>query len=252
MPCSSGFLERLGDLAGDRECFVHRQRPLREALLQVLARTFPSPAPRSPPTSSSPKSVAMFGCWSEASSLASRSRTGEPLGVGSKRLRQPLERDVAPEAGVGGAKHLAHPARTERRDDAVGAELITCGQAQGLAPIDRLWVAPFYAKGLHATTWRGRRGGRILPCAGDSMKLRLFQTLDAFASRVFAGNPAAVVPLERWLDAATLQAIVAETDLAGHGLHPVVGVAADEIRWMTPTVEVATCAGTRRSPPAGW
>ena len=45
------------------------------------------------------------------------------------------------------------------------------------------------------------------------MKLRLFQ-VDAFASRAFTGNPAAVVPLERWLDDATLQAIAAENNLS--------------------------------------
>ena len=32
----------------------------------------------------------------------------------------------------------------------------------------------------------------------------------AFTDRVFAGNPAAVVPLERWLPDATLQAIATE------------------------------------------
>ena len=39
----------------------------------------------------------------------------------------------------------------------------------------------------------------LLGMTEDSMKLRLFQ-IDAFASQVFGGNPAAVVPLERWLD----------------------------------------------------
>ena len=45
------------------------------------------------------------------------------------------------------------------------------------------------------------------------MKLRLFQ-IDAFAGQVFGGNPAAVVPLERWLDDATLQAIASENNLS--------------------------------------
>ena len=45
------------------------------------------------------------------------------------------------------------------------------------------------------------------------MKLRIFQ-VDAFASRPFTGNPAAVVPLERWLDDATLVSIAAENNLA--------------------------------------
>ena len=45
------------------------------------------------------------------------------------------------------------------------------------------------------------------------MKLLLFQ-VDAFTSRVFGGNPAAVVPLEHWLDDAVLQAIAAENNLS--------------------------------------
>ncbi len=38
------------------------------------------------------------------------------------------------------------------------------------------------------------------------MKIPLYQ-IDAFAGRVFGGNPAAVCPLEDWLDDATMQAI---------------------------------------------
>jgi PhzF family phenazine biosynthesis protein len=71
------------------------------------------------------------------------------------------------------------------------------------------------------------------------MKLRLFQ-VDAFASRVFAGNPAAVVPLERWLDDATLQAIATENNLSETAFF--VGGKGDyHIRWMTPADEVDLC-----------
>ena len=38
--------------------------------------------------------------------------------------------------------------------------------------------------------------------------------IDAFASRVFTGNPAAVCPLDAWLDDAVLQAIAAENNLS--------------------------------------
>ena len=38
--------------------------------------------------------------------------------------------------------------------------------------------------------------------------------IDAFASRVFAGNPAAVCPLEAWLPDDVLQGIAAENNLA--------------------------------------
>ena len=71
------------------------------------------------------------------------------------------------------------------------------------------------------------------------MKLRLYQ-VDAFASRAFAGNPAAVVPLERWLDDATLQAIAAENNLSETAFF--VGSGGEHhIRWMTPASEVDLC-----------
>lgn len=71
------------------------------------------------------------------------------------------------------------------------------------------------------------------------MKLRLYQ-LDAFTDRLFAGNPAAVVPLETWLSDELMQQIASENNLAetafyvptGQGFH---------IRWFTPTVEVDLC-----------
>lgn len=43
--------------------------------------------------------------------------------------------------------------------------------------------------------------------------MKIYQ-VDAFTTKVFAGNPAAVVPLEHWLDDYILQAIAAENNLA--------------------------------------
>lgn len=45
------------------------------------------------------------------------------------------------------------------------------------------------------------------------MKLPLYQ-VDAFTASLFGGNPAAVCPLESWLDDAAMQAIAAENNLA--------------------------------------
>jgi predicted PhzF superfamily epimerase YddE/YHI9 len=45
------------------------------------------------------------------------------------------------------------------------------------------------------------------------MKLRQYQ-VDAFADRVLAGNPAAVVPLASWLDDSLLQAMAEENNLS--------------------------------------
>ncbi len=71
------------------------------------------------------------------------------------------------------------------------------------------------------------------------MKLRLFQ-IDAFASRVFAGNPAAVCPLESWPDDATLQAVATENNLSETAFF-VPGGNEFALRWFTPTVEVDLC-----------
>ena len=45
------------------------------------------------------------------------------------------------------------------------------------------------------------------------MKLPLYQ-VDAFTGAVFAGNPAAVCPLERWLDERLMLSIAAENNLS--------------------------------------
>jgi PhzF family phenazine biosynthesis protein len=71
------------------------------------------------------------------------------------------------------------------------------------------------------------------------MKLPLYQ-VDAFASRPFAGNPAAVVPLPRWVDDALLQAIATENNLSETAFL-VGGAGRYEIRWMTPATEVDLC-----------
>lgn len=71
------------------------------------------------------------------------------------------------------------------------------------------------------------------------MKIPLYQ-IDAFASRVFAGNPAAVCPLPTWLPDATLQAIAAENNLSETAF--LVGADGQyALRWFTPLVEVDLC-----------
>jgi PhzF family phenazine biosynthesis protein len=69
-----------------------------------------------------------------------------------------------------------------------------------------------------------------------------FVQIDAFADRPFTGNPAAVVPLEQWLPDETLQAIAEENNLAETAFTVAASGDADyELRWFTPTVEVALC-----------
>jgi PhzF family phenazine biosynthesis protein len=64
----------------------------------------------------------------------------------------------------------------------------------------------------------------------------------AFTDRVFAGNPAAVVPLERWLPDATLQAIATENKLSETAFVAPTGLKGNyQLRWFTPATEVPIC-----------
>jgi PhzF family phenazine biosynthesis protein len=86
------------------------------------------------------------------------------------------------------------------------------------------------------------------------MKLTLYQ-IDAFTDKLFGGNPAAVIPLQKWIDDELMQKIALENNLsetvficppfkasevspsAGGGE----GAADFEIRWFTPAVEINLC-----------
>jgi PhzF family phenazine biosynthesis protein len=69
-----------------------------------------------------------------------------------------------------------------------------------------------------------------------------FVQVDAFAERPFTGNPAAVMPLEQWLPDETLQAIAEENNLSETAFTvPTSGDSDYELRWFTPTTEVALC-----------
>ncbi|MBR0554005.1 PhzF family phenazine biosynthesis protein [Stakelama marina] len=74
------------------------------------------------------------------------------------------------------------------------------------------------------------------------MKLPYAQ-VDAFADRPFAGNPAAVMPLDTWLADDVLQQIAAEHNLSETAfLIPDESGEADyELRWFTPMTEVVLC-----------
>ena len=71
------------------------------------------------------------------------------------------------------------------------------------------------------------------------MKLRIFQ-VDAFTENLFGGNPAAIIPLEKWLPDDVLQKIAAENNLAETAYY--IPKENDfHLRWFTPTVEVDLC-----------
>lgn len=72
-----------------------------------------------------------------------------------------------------------------------------------------------------------------------SAPLAIFQ-VDAFTSKLFGGNPAAVCPLEKWLPDETMQKLAAENNLSetaffvkeSEGFH---------LRWFTPEFEIDLC-----------
>lgn len=86
-----------------------------------------------------------------------------------------------------------------------------------------------------------RAAARTAPA--PSRAFPMFQ-VDAFTSRLFHGNPAAVVLIDgQWPDDATLQAVAAENNLAETAF---VRVEADKkgrlpLRWFTPCVEMDLC-----------
>lgn len=71
------------------------------------------------------------------------------------------------------------------------------------------------------------------------MEIPIYQ-VDAFTTRLFGGNPAAVCPLDTWLPEATMQAIAMENNLSETAF-----IVSEErgwrIRWFTPTTEVNLC-----------
>ncbi|MEY4541910.1 MAG: hypothetical protein RLZZ306_3667 [Bacteroidota bacterium] len=71
------------------------------------------------------------------------------------------------------------------------------------------------------------------------MQLKIYQ-LDAFTDKIFGGNPAAVVPLSKWLSDDLMQKIALENNLAETAFYVSEG---DKfhIRWFTPTIEVDLC-----------
>ena len=71
------------------------------------------------------------------------------------------------------------------------------------------------------------------------MRTRIFQ-IDAFTTRQFAGNHAAVMPMDTFPEDVVLQAIAAENNLAETAF--LVREGCDyRLRWFTPLIEVPLC-----------
>ncbi len=71
------------------------------------------------------------------------------------------------------------------------------------------------------------------------MKLNIYQ-VDAFTNKVFGGNPAAVCPLDEWLETDLMQKIALENNLSETAFF-VKNEDVYEIRWFTPTYEIDLC-----------
>lgn len=65
--------------------------------------------------------------------------------------------------------------------------------------------------------------------------------IDAFASQLFTGNPAGVVPLESWIADKLMQNIAFENGLAETAFLVRTGTNRFHLRWFTPTTEVDLC-----------
>ncbi len=70
--------------------------------------------------------------------------------------------------------------------------------------------------------------------------MKLYQ-IDAFANRIFEGNPAAVCPLEEWLDDELMQNIAIENNLSETAFFVKKDDGNYSIRWFTPNSEVDLC-----------
>jgi len=77
--------------------------------------------------------------------------------------------------------------------------------------------------------------------------MTLYQ-IDAFADKLFTGNPAAVVPLEKWIDESLMQNLAIENNLAETVFFVPSPSSAEatkgtdyHIRWFTPAAEINLC-----------
>ncbi len=70
--------------------------------------------------------------------------------------------------------------------------------------------------------------------------LTIYQ-VDAFTDKLFAGNPAAVVPLKEWLSDELMQKIALENNLSETAFFVPIRENLFHIRWFTPTAEVDLC-----------
>lgn len=74
----------------------------------------------------------------------------------------------------------------------------------------------------------------------ESHVMKMYQ-VDAFTQELFKGNPAAVIVTEQWLDENLMQNIALENNLSETAFVKTIDDGNYEIRWFSPTDEVAFC-----------
>ena len=70
--------------------------------------------------------------------------------------------------------------------------------------------------------------------------MKIYQ-VDSFSSKLYSGNPAAVVPLTDWLDDEKMQNIAAENNLSETAFFVPMNEDSYALRWFTPETEVDLC-----------
>lgn len=115
------------------------------------------------------------------------------------------------------------------------------------APVGKKASKPARRAGAARTHKPAKSPGRKPARSARKESVLPFFQVDAFTGRLFHGNPAGVVLLEKWLPEEVMQAIAAENNLSETAfIVPASGKAAQggtrlEIRWFTPAVEVDLC-----------
>jgi hypothetical protein len=128
-----GRLERLGDLARDRQRLVERHWSAGDAHAQVAAfdQLHDDRAGGGAGTRRrvlEPIDLRDVGVIERRQRPRLAFEAHQPIAVAGERGRKDLQRHVTPELGVAGAIDLAHPAGAECRDHFVGAEPDPGGQ----------------------------------------------------------------------------------------------------------------------------
>ena len=121
-PLAMRLVERVGDLGGDRQRLVERERPVLEPRGQRLALEMRHDQVVGAIDAADVVDAADVGMIQRSDSSCLAFEAGSQIRIVSDFTRQNLDRHRAIEAGVAGFVDLAHATRAKRAEDFVGAE----------------------------------------------------------------------------------------------------------------------------------